>query len=89
MNELELAKKMYDHAFSPQNFRFERSTAYKNGVKRGIALGLKIYTTHGCRYKEGTAQCDAYFAGIEEGRRCVLNWNHPDPEIQKLAGRTA
>lgn len=61
-----LAQQVFDKAFKPG--RAPRSDAYKQGVMACLRVRLDGAQHTACPYKEGTAESDAYFAGIDEGR---------------------
>lgn len=61
-----LAQQVFDEAFKPG--RAPRSEAYKQGVLACLRVRLDGVQHTACPYKEGTAEHDAYFSGIIEGR---------------------
>lgn len=60
------AQQVFNDAFSLS--RAPRSDAYKQGVLACLRVRLDGAVHVACPYKEGTAESDAYFAGIAEGR---------------------
>lgn len=60
------AQQVFEKAFQPG--RAPRSDAYKQGVMACLRVRLDGIQHVACRYKEGTAEWDAYFAGVSEGR---------------------
>lgn len=60
------AQQVFDKAFEPG--RSPRSDAYKQGVMACLRVRLDGVQHVACPYQEGTAESDAYFAGISEGR---------------------
>lgn len=61
-----MAQRVFDKAFTP--VRTERSAAYKQGVLQCLQVRLDGAAHRECPYAIGTAEADAYFAGIDEGR---------------------
>lgn len=53
-------------AFSPGLLRLGRSTAFKTGVEHGLYMGFG--RDMALPFAIGTAEADAYLAGLEEGR---------------------
>lgn len=70
------AQQIFDAAFAKP--RDPRSDAYKDGVLRTLKMRLREFdlapgdTPH--RYTLGTAECDAYFAGTDEGHRLASEY---------------
>lgn len=62
----DLAHALFEGAFSRQ--REPRSREYKNGVLAALRFRLNNGPIK-CPYKSGTADADAYHAGIDEGHR--------------------
>ena len=60
------AQQVFDTAF--RAVRSPRSVAYKHGVMDCLRVRLDGVLHAACPYKEGTAEWDAYFAGVNEGR---------------------
>lgn len=61
------AQTVFDKAFQPG--REPRSEAYKQGVMWCLRARVDgVGHTNKCPYAVGTAEADAYFAGIAEGR---------------------
>jgi hypothetical protein len=60
------AQQVFDKAFQPG--RALRSDAYKQGVIACLRVRLDGAKYAGCPYEEGSAESDAYFAGVSEGR---------------------
>lgn len=58
------AKEMFDAAFSVP--RTPRSAAYKLGVLSHLKYRTGEASECKCPYAEGTADCDAYWAGVDE-----------------------
>lgn len=65
MTEL-TAQAVFDNAFRPG--RAPRSEAYKQGVLACLQVRIDGLKHANCPYAQGTAESDAYFAGVEEGR---------------------
>lgn len=67
MNQLQQKQidRVYQAAFDHP--RDPRSDAYKCGVRDGIASRLKVAPAK-CPYRLGTAEADAWFSGVDEGR---------------------
>lgn len=61
------AQAIFDEAFKPG--RAPRSDAYKQGVMACLRVRVDGLAYEACPYPEGSAQADAYFAGVEEGRQ--------------------
>jgi len=66
MNNEPLAQQVFDIAF--RKARDERSAEYKLGVLNCLKVRLDGEKNLSCPYPTGSAQADAYFAGIDEGR---------------------
>lgn len=63
------AQAVFDKAFDKNTGRAPRSEAYKKGVIHCLQVRVNGQSSRvKCPYAVGTAECDAYFAGIEEGR---------------------
>lgn len=65
-------------AFGPGRVREKRSTAYMEGARSYLdlrATGAELP----CRYDTGTAEFDAYFAGLDEGREIWRSQMRKDP----------
>lgn len=60
------AQALFERAFS--HGRAPRSEAYKRGVLDCLLARVDGVSMARCPYAEGTAECDAYFAGVDEGR---------------------
>jgi hypothetical protein len=76
---MDTAQKLYDNAFPPDNIRTPRSQAYKLGVL-DILLSRSKGVLLKTRYQPGTAECDAWFSGTDEGK---LIWrSYSDAENQ-------
>jgi hypothetical protein len=60
------AQQVFDKAFAPG--RAPRSDAYRQGVMACLRVRLDGEQHVVCPFQEGTAESDAYFAGIGEGR---------------------
>lgn len=65
MEEL-TAQAVFDKAFQP--WRAPRSEAYKQGVLDCLRVRIDGLQHVKCPYVEGSAESDAYFAGVDEGR---------------------
>jgi hypothetical protein len=65
MKEL-TAQAVFDEAFWPG--RPPRSEAYKLGVLHCLQVRIDGAVLCPCPYEHGTADADAYYAGIDEGR---------------------
>lgn len=65
MKEL-TAQAVFDEAFKPG--RAPRSEAYKQGVLASLRVRIDRLPKVPCPYVVGTADSDAFFAGVEEGR---------------------
>ncbi len=63
------AQRLFDAAFAEETYRDQRSDAYK----RGVLDALRFKTGEGPSpkatrpYELGTAECDAWFSGLNEG----------------------
>ena len=70
------AKQIFDAAFSKP--RDPRSEAYKDGVLRTLGMRLREFDLAPGdtpkQYVLGTAECDAYFAGCDEGHRLASEY---------------
>jgi hypothetical protein len=62
------ARQLFDSAFGPGVLRNRRSTAYKAGVLAWLRKRLGEASTVDCPYAEGSAECDAFGAGVNEAR---------------------
>ena len=60
------AQAVFDKAFTPG--RNPRSDAYKQGVMDCLRIRVDGEVPKKCPYILGTAEADAYFAGVDEGR---------------------
>lgn len=60
------AQAIFDKAFQPG--RSSRSDAYKQGVLACLQVRIDGHQHVKCPYAEGTAEADAYFSGVDEGR---------------------
>jgi hypothetical protein len=60
------AQEIFDHAFWPG--RPARSDAYKLGVLTCLQVRVDGRPFARCPYAEGTAEADAYYAGVDEAR---------------------
>lgn len=63
---MKTAQQLFDAAFDPATCRDPRSPAYKAGVLAALKFRLKEATLSR-PYRVGTAECDAWFAGSDEG----------------------
>lgn len=66
MDAMPLAQRVFDHAFGKA--RDARSEEYKLGVLNCLKVRLDGAKNITCPYPTGTAQADAYFSGVAEGR---------------------
>jgi hypothetical protein len=66
INKKPMAQRVFDKAFAPG--RTDRSQAYKAGVLQCLRVRLDCEPYKDCPYPIGTADADAYFAGLEAGR---------------------
>jgi hypothetical protein len=67
------AKQIFNEAFSKP--RDPRSDAYKDGVLRTLQMRLRELDGLSTKqYVLGTAECDAYFAGTDEGHRLASEY---------------
>jgi len=66
MTELN-AQAVFDKAF--KKVRSPRSDAYKQGVMACLRVRIDGEQHMACPYAAGTAESDAYFAGVDEGRQ--------------------
>lgn len=66
MNTDPLAQRVFDIAF--EKSRSARSEEYKLGVLNCLKVRLDGEKNITCPYTTGSAQADAYYAGVEEGR---------------------
>ena len=66
------AQKMFDHAFAPP--REKRSEEYRAGVLAALRFKSKEARIIPCAFQVGTAQSDAYFAGVGEGLQIARNY---------------
>ena len=64
--QIQTAQAIFDHAFGPSRDR--RSEAYKQGVLSALRVRVDGAEFVPCPYTAGSAEFDAYFAGICEGR---------------------
>ena len=66
MDARPLAQEVFNTAFGkPRN---ARSDEYKLGVLNCLKVRLDGARNVTCPYPEGSAQADAYYAGVDEGR---------------------
>jgi hypothetical protein len=63
---MSLAQQVFDHAFKPG--REPRSEAYRAGVLACLRTRVDGAPICACPYPAGSAERDAYYAGVEEGR---------------------
>lgn len=67
-----LVDQLMQKAFAPELHRDPRSDEYKAGVR--AALECRINSKKiACPYQIGTAQADAFFAGLDEAHRIWRN----------------
>lgn len=70
---MSVAQKIFDEAFSKP--RDLRSDAYRDGVLRTLQFRLReIHSISSKQYTLGTAECDAFFAGTDEGHRLATEY---------------
>lgn len=73
---MSMAKQIFDSAFAMP--RDKRSDAYKDGVLRTLRMRLGEFDLAPGyipkQYTLGTAECDAYFAGTDEGHRLASEY---------------
>ena len=53
--------------------RMKRSEAYKAGARRGFLRSMGVVVDTACLDAAGSAECDAFYAGLEEGRH-IAAW---------------
>lgn len=70
------AQEVFDKAFSKS--RSPRSDAYKQGVLACLRVRLDGLAHVKCPYAPGSPECDAYFAGVDEGRGLAPVGKAPD-----------
>lgn len=68
----DMVQQLVDAAFAPSVPRLPRSPAYRSGVLDGAYHGFG--RDNASRYATGTAECDAYLAGLEEGHALVSQY---------------
>jgi hypothetical protein len=61
-----IAQRVFDRAFNVP--RYARSDEYKRGVLNCLKVRLDGAKNVTCPWLEGSAQADAYYAGVVEGR---------------------
>ena len=66
MTEKLTAQVVFDKAFEPG--REPRSDAYKQGVLACLRVRIDGMELVKCPFPAGTAEADAYYAGVNEGR---------------------
>lgn len=66
---MSIALELYEQAFLQETGRTPRSEAYKRGVYDGLRYkaGEAPVPKEVMPYRLGSAECDAWFAGINEG----------------------
>lgn len=73
---MSIAQQIFNETFSKP--RDPRSAAYKDGVLRTLKMRLREFDLvsgdNPKRYTLGTAECDAYFAGTDEGHRLATEY---------------
>lgn len=79
MSEL-TAQSVFEQAFKP--LRAPRSEAYKQGVLATLRVRIDKQQWVPCPYVEGTAESDAFFAGVEEG--CDLSPDEGGPGLRDV-----
>lgn len=70
------AQQLFDEAFAAHKLRTPRSAAYKAGVLTALESKLKETRTALPYYTPGTAECDAYFAGQDEGNLIAFTFKN-------------
>ncbi len=71
MRSMSLAEDLYHRAFDVP--RDQRSLAYKNGVRDALRFHAEgIYLSR--PYPEGSAELDAWYSGVSEGRAIWRQW---------------
>ena len=70
------AQEVFDQAFSKS--RSPRSDAYKQGVLACLQVRLDGQAHVKCPYTPVSPECDAYFAGVDEGRALTPVGRAPD-----------
>jgi len=65
-------------AFGPDRIREKRSTAYMEGARSYLELCV-TGAEMPCKYGTGTAEFDAYFAGLDEGREIWRSQMRKEP----------
>jgi hypothetical protein len=79
---MSIAKRIFDEAFGKP--RDPRSNAYKDGVLRTLQMRLREFDGMSiAQYTLGTAECDAYFAGTDEGHRLASEWLAEESERER------
>jgi hypothetical protein len=77
--EMSEAQRIYDMAITSNTSRTPRSDAYKLGVLDALRFrfgGVSLKT----RYQLGSAECDAWFSGTDEGH---LLWrSHSSDQVK-------
>jgi hypothetical protein len=66
MHAMPLSQRVFDSAFG--RLRFRRSDEYKLGALNCLKARVDGAMAVACSYPEGSAQADAYLAGVDEGR---------------------
>lgn len=71
-NKAEIKKALAQYEAALSNLRAPKSNAFKKGCRTGMYCMI-VGAATGVPYKEGTPQCDAWRAGMDEGMRI---WRH-------------
>jgi hypothetical protein len=79
-----LLEKLFQQAF--HQYRDPRSDAYKDGAKAGISFRLGLAPIH-CPYEPGSAEYDAWFAGLDEGK--AIAYRHSESATSGAVGGSA
>lgn len=61
-----LVNELFNKAFNKP--RDPRSNAYKAGVRAALDARVRREKIGGCPYSPGSAESDAWFSGLEEGK---------------------
>lgn len=69
------AQDFFDMCGFGDGIRTPRSAAYKAGVLALLKYRMREAENCPCPYAAGTADCDAFFAGMEEGWWYVKHFN--------------
>lgn len=78
---MSMARMIYEEAFGPDAVRTPRSAAYKQGALDALMFSAGDIPAVKCPHAPGSAEYDAYFAGVGEGH---ARWR----ERQRAMGAT-